>query len=235
MQKRELCPPVLEGSADKTINNIKAAILIVVFTASPFGKSFITLVWYYSDWLRNQLRSYSWTGELVKVAARAAWVCVAKNVGLRLMEIGSSPPARLKERWQMRPGLMAHIFHSWFISRARMNTTRLVSNSSASHTDFRHRLSLLPYPTTFHLDRQTKEWTPHLSRKPAQNRASIRPRPLLQESTRSLRPVSRTFARKGIRPRRRRQEPERGVAPLTLGPSSGLWALCTREHIRART
>jgi len=41
---RELIAPVLEASADKTINNIKVAILIVVFTASPFGKLFITLV-----------------------------------------------------------------------------------------------------------------------------------------------------------------------------------------------
>jgi hypothetical protein len=44
MHLRELCAPVLEGNADKAINNIKAPILIVVFTVSPFSKLFITLV-----------------------------------------------------------------------------------------------------------------------------------------------------------------------------------------------
>jgi len=36
--------PVSEVSADKTINNIKAAILTVVFMVSPFGKLFVTQV-----------------------------------------------------------------------------------------------------------------------------------------------------------------------------------------------
>ena len=40
----KLFAPVSELSADKMINNIKAAILTVVFTASPFGKLFIALV-----------------------------------------------------------------------------------------------------------------------------------------------------------------------------------------------
>jgi hypothetical protein len=41
---RKLIAPVSEVSADKTINNIKAAILIEVFMAAPLGKLFITLV-----------------------------------------------------------------------------------------------------------------------------------------------------------------------------------------------
>jgi hypothetical protein len=41
---RELFAPVSEESADRTINNAKAAILTVVFMESPFGKLFITLV-----------------------------------------------------------------------------------------------------------------------------------------------------------------------------------------------
>jgi hypothetical protein len=41
---RALFAPVSEVSADKTIKNIKAAILTVVFTVSPFGKLFIALV-----------------------------------------------------------------------------------------------------------------------------------------------------------------------------------------------
>jgi len=40
---RKLFAPVSEASADKTINNIKAVILIVVFIASPLGKLFVTL------------------------------------------------------------------------------------------------------------------------------------------------------------------------------------------------
>ena len=65
--------PVSEVSADKTINNIKAAILTVVFMVSPFGKLFVTQVWYYSGWLRNRPRYCSWAGKLFKVATRAAW------------------------------------------------------------------------------------------------------------------------------------------------------------------
>ena len=41
---RALFAPVSEVSADKTTNNIRVAILIVVLTASPFDKVFITLV-----------------------------------------------------------------------------------------------------------------------------------------------------------------------------------------------
>jgi hypothetical protein len=41
---RKLFAPVSEASADKAINSIKVTVLIVVFTASPFGKLFITLV-----------------------------------------------------------------------------------------------------------------------------------------------------------------------------------------------
>jgi hypothetical protein len=41
---RKLFAPVSEASADKTINNVKAANLIVVFMASPLGKLFITFV-----------------------------------------------------------------------------------------------------------------------------------------------------------------------------------------------
>jgi hypothetical protein len=41
---RKLFAPESEVSADKTINNIKAVILIEVFMASPLGKLLITLV-----------------------------------------------------------------------------------------------------------------------------------------------------------------------------------------------
>jgi len=44
MQIRIFCDLVLEASADKTINSIKAAIFIVIFIASPLGNLFITLV-----------------------------------------------------------------------------------------------------------------------------------------------------------------------------------------------
>jgi hypothetical protein len=41
---RELCAPVSEVSAETTINKIKAATLIAVFTVSPFSKLLITIV-----------------------------------------------------------------------------------------------------------------------------------------------------------------------------------------------
>jgi hypothetical protein len=41
---RKLFAPESEVSADKTINNIKAVILIEVFMAFPLGKLLITLV-----------------------------------------------------------------------------------------------------------------------------------------------------------------------------------------------
>jgi hypothetical protein len=81
---RALVAPVPEVSADKAINNVKATILIVVFMASPFSKLFIALVWYYSGWLKNRPRYDSWTGELVKVATRAAWSFYLSMATIRL-------------------------------------------------------------------------------------------------------------------------------------------------------
>jgi hypothetical protein len=38
MQGGLMIKPLVEGEAEKTTNNIKAAILMVFFTASPFSK-----------------------------------------------------------------------------------------------------------------------------------------------------------------------------------------------------